>query len=57
MPLPRKPAKEPRPVPVTVRLSKTAVTALKRLAGENNLSQADVVEHLILEEDKVSRKR
>lgn len=47
--LPKLPIKEPRPIAVTVRLSKRANEGLKILAKEHNLSQADVVEFLILE--------
>ena len=57
MPLPMKPKKEPRPIPVTVRLSKRAVDSLKELANKNNLSQADVIEYLIQQEIKHSEKK
>lgn len=50
MALPSKPKKDPRPTPVTVRLSELAVEYLKILAEDHNLSQADVVEHLIRQE-------
>jgi hypothetical protein len=50
MALPTKPVKEPRPIAVTVRLSIVAVEQLKVLAKDHNLSQADVIEHLIHEE-------
>lgn len=56
--LPKMPKKEPRPIAVTVRLSKTAVDNLKFLADEHNLSQADVIEHLIDEAtEEYSKKR
>lgn len=45
--LPTLPKKEPRPIAVTVRLSKTAVDSLKALADTHNMSQADVIEYLI----------
>lgn len=55
MSLPSMPKKEPRPIAVTIRLSKVAVEQLKKLANTHNLSQADVIEHLIREEyDKES---
>jgi len=53
MVLTKMPKKDPRPVAVTVRLSKTAVDQLKVLAKEHNQSQADVMEHLIRQEYKV----
>lgn len=45
--LPKLPKKDPRPIALTVRLSKQAVASLKMLADEHNMSQADVIEHLI----------
>ena len=56
MALPKKPKQEPRPIAVTVRLSKKAVDSLKALAKDNNLSQADVIEHLILQESEGKKK-
>jgi hypothetical protein len=47
MALPSLPKKEPRPVPVTVRLSKRASEQLRTLAKEHNMSQADVIEYLL----------
>jgi len=47
MALPTKPKKEPRPIAVTIRVSSSTVQALKELAKEHNLSQADVIEYLI----------
>lgn len=47
MNLPMLPKKEPRPTAVTVRLSKGCVANLKMLADAHNLSQADIIEHLI----------
>jgi predicted DNA-binding protein len=47
MGLPTHPKKAPRTVSVTVRLSKRSSEQLKTLAKEHNLSQADVVEHLL----------
>lgn len=47
MNLPMLPKKEPRPIAVTVRLSKRCVENLKMLANKHNLSQADIIEHLI----------
>lgn len=41
------PKKDPRPIALTVRLSKQAIASLKMLADEHNMSQADVIEHLI----------
>lgn len=52
MALPSLPKKEPRPVAVTVRLSKKAAEQLKTLAREHNMSQADVIEHLLQTEFK-----
>lgn len=46
------PKKEPRPIAVSVRLSKTAAEYLKKLAQAHNMSQADVIEHLLREEWK-----
>lgn len=57
MALPSLPKKEPRPVPVTVRLSKTAAERLKELARSHNLSQADVIEYLIAQEFTASQKK
>lgn len=57
MTLPMKPKKDPRPIAVTVRLSKRASDALKTLAKKNNLSQADVIEYLIDHEMKHSGKK
>lgn len=57
MSLPKMPKREPRPVPITVRLSKKAVDQLKSMAKENNLSQADVLEHLIQQEFNASDKK
>lgn len=50
MSLPTMPRKPPRPIAVTVRLSEATVEMLKGLAKAHNLSQADVVEHLVKEE-------
>lgn len=47
--LPKMPKKDPRPVPITVRLSKKSADALKLLSKEHNMSQADVIEHLLME--------
>lgn len=47
------PKKETKPTSVSVRLTKTAVEYLKKLAEAHNLSQADVIEQLIREEWKV----
>lgn len=55
MTLPKLPKKSPRPNAVTVRISKEAVKALKELADKNNLSQADVIEYLILNEAKTKK--
>lgn len=44
------PKKQPRPVAVSIRLSKTTVEYLKQLAQAHNMSQADVIEHLLHEE-------
>lgn len=46
------PKKQPRPVAVSIRLSKTTVEYLKQLAQAHNMSQADVIEHLLHEEWK-----
>lgn len=47
MTLPTMPKKVPRPKALTVRLSEVAVNRLKTMSAKHNLSQADVVEHLI----------
>lgn len=57
MTLPVKPKKEPRPVPISFRLSKKAVDSLRAMAKSNNLSQADVLEHLIQQEYKQFEKK
>lgn len=49
-PLPKLPRKDPRPVQVGVRLSEKAADQLKKLADTHNMSQADVIEYLILQE-------
>lgn len=50
MALPVKAKKETRPVSISFRVSARAASNLKTLAKEHNLSQADVIEHLILAE-------
>jgi hypothetical protein len=57
MALPSLPKKEPRPIPVTIRLSKRAADQLKTLAKEHNMSQADVMEHLLQTEFKTWQAR
>jgi predicted transcriptional regulator len=57
MSLPILPKKNPRPVAVTVRLSKEAVNQLKELADAHNMSQADIVEHLLAIEHDAYKKR
>lgn len=52
MALPVIPTKAPRPVAVSMRLSKTVAEYLKELAKAHNMSQADVIEHLIENEWK-----
>lgn len=52
MPLQTIPKKEPKPVAISIRLSKTAVECLKNLADAHNMSQADVVENLLKQEYK-----
>jgi hypothetical protein len=52
MPLPFGHKREPRPVPVSVRLSKRAAEQLKALASAHNLSQADVIEYLLAQESE-----
>lgn len=52
MALPSLPKKEPRTTSLTVRLSKKASEQLKTLAKEHNMSQADVIEHLLSHEFK-----
>jgi hypothetical protein len=54
MALPTLPKKSPRPIAVTVRLSKVTVDNLKKLADKHNMSQADVIEHLITDAIKES---
>jgi hypothetical protein len=55
--LPRLPKKDPRPVAVTVRLSKRSSEQLRSLAKDHNMSQADVIEHLLKQEYKTFKKR
>jgi hypothetical protein len=57
MSLPRRPKKDPRTEPVTVRLSKRSADQLRSLAKSHNISQADVVEYLLLQEFKAFQKR
>lgn len=58
MSLPKGTKKEPRPIPLTVRISETAMDQLKILANAHDLSQADVIEHLIKEEyDDFNKKK
>jgi len=57
MPLPRRPKREPRSEAVTVRLSKRSADQLRSLAKSHNISQADVVEHLLQQEYKQFQKR
>lgn len=56
MELPTLPAREKRPVAVTVRLSKTAVGRLRSLAKAHNMSQADVIEHLLAHASDAAQK-
>lgn len=56
MSLPKLPKKEPRPVAVTLRLSKKVADGLKTLARDHNMSQADVVEYLIRQEVEGKKK-
>ena len=57
MALPMNPKKEPRPVAVTVRLSKASADLLKSLAKDHNMSQADVIEYLVREESEKGKKK
>lgn len=57
MALPSLPKKEPRPVPITIRLSKRAAEQLRTLARAHNMSQADVIEHMLGEEYKFFEKK
>lgn len=57
MALPKLPKKEPRPIAVTVRLSKGAAKKLKDLAASHNMSQADVIEYLVTEAAKDADKK
>lgn len=57
MTLPKAPKKNPRPVSVTVRLSVSASDQLKVLAESHDLSQADVIEHLIKTEYRKWQKK
>jgi hypothetical protein len=52
MALPVRPKKETKPALVTLRLSKKTADWLRILAKEHNMSQADVVEHLVHDEYK-----
>ncbi len=47
MALPKIPKKDPRTKSVTVRLSENTAKNLRVLAEEHNMSQADVIEHLV----------
>lgn len=53
MALPVVPKKEPKPVAVSVRLSRTAAEYLRKLAEAHNMSQADVIETLLRQEFKI----
>lgn len=57
MALPSLPRKEKRPIPITVRLSYRSATYLKELAKAHNMSQADVIEHLLENEWKDAVKK
>jgi predicted transcriptional regulator len=57
MKLPRMPKQEPKTLSVTTRLSPKTARALKELAKAHNISQATVVEHLIMECVKEEEKR
>ena len=46
------PTKEKRDKALTVRTSDRIYEALVRLADKHNLSQSDVIEHLIEQEDR-----
>lgn len=52
MALPSDSKRDARPIQVSMKLSEKAVSQLKTLAGAHNLSQASVVEYLILQEFK-----
>jgi len=56
MPLSIIPKKEPKPVAVSMRLSKTAAEYLKKLAEAHNMSQADVIETLLKQEFELFNK-
>lgn len=51
------PRKEPRPIPVSIRLSRTTVQYLKEMGKSYNLSQADIIEQLINDEWKRALKK
>lgn len=55
--LPKLPKKEPRPISISVRLSKKAIDALKNLAKEHNMSQADVIEYLLMQANEEYTKK
>ena len=57
MALPTNPKKDPRPVAVSLKLSKRAVDALRALSKAHNMSQGEVVEHLVLQELKESKSK
>lgn len=52
MALPVIPKKDPRPVARTFKLSEKSADWLKRASRDHNMSQADVIEHLIQQEMK-----
>ncbi len=53
MALPTRPKRDPKAISISLRVSKRAADQLKALAGAHNLSQADVVEHLVAQEFKI----
>lgn len=57
MALPIIPKKEPKPIAVSFRLSRTAVDCLKKLSEAHNLSQADVIEYLVKQEYKTFQEK
>lgn len=51
------PKKDPRPIPVTVRLSKKGADQLRRLSELLNKSQGEIVDELVQEEFRAQEKK
>jgi hypothetical protein len=57
MTLPKRPQKSLRPMPVTIRISKEAAEYLRMLGEAHNISQGEVVDHLIKQEYGIYRRK